>query len=188
MKLAETVVPHFFSGDARADREEATAQGLGDQEHVGNDAELRAAEQRARAPEPGLDFIHDAEDAVLAAQVDRLREVVGGRNNAAALALDRLEDHGPDVLGAGGQQLAKRVDIAERDVAEAGGRSTEVLLIAGLAGGGQGAERLAVKTVDGGDDAVPAGTRPGQLDRGLDGFRATVDKRADAQIARGDRR
>ncbi len=75
-------------------------------------------------PEPGLDLVGDEQRAELVADPAHGRQVVGGRDDDPALALDRLEQHGDDGLV---HRFPERESVAVRHRPEAGRVRPEVL-------------------------------------------------------------
>ncbi len=80
------------------------------------------SEQAAGAAEPGLDLVGDEEDVVARADLADPPQVPLGRDDHAALALDRLDDEGRGVRRDRGLE---RVGVAVRHEREAGGERAE---------------------------------------------------------------
>jgi len=105
------------------------------------------------------------------------RQVAGRRQQHAAFPLHRLDQ---DRDGRGGDRFAHRFGIVVGDEPEARGHRLEPLTVARVAGGRERGEGAAVERVVGHQDLV--GLRspdrlaalPGELDRGLVGFRTAV--------------
>ena len=132
------------AGPARADRQ-TVAERLRHRDDVGADvAAVLEPEPAAGAPEPGLHLVDDEQRLALVAEpADRL-EVAGRRGLHAAFALDRLEQDRADPLV---HRRGQRVEIGELDLAEARRQRLERLLLLGLAGRRERAERAAVERV-----------------------------------------
>src|ERR1700675_3951814 len=92
----------------------------------------------------------------------------------AAFALNGLDEDGAGLIV---DQLARRFEVAEGSVLEAGQHGIQALVVFRLTGGTEGAEGAAVEGVDGGNDLVaPArfAVQPGHLDGCLDRLGAAV--------------
>ena len=121
----------------------AVAEGLGQADDVRPDAGVLEAEPAAGAAQAGLDLVERSSAAPRSSHSSRIpSQVPGGRGHHAALALDRLDEHGGD---AGVDGPGQRVEIAEGHVAEALGHGLERLVLGRLAGGGQRGQRPAVE-------------------------------------------
>ncbi len=107
---AEYVAP----GDDGRQGHDAAPKRLAETVHVGCDAFVLAGERRSRAAEPGLDLVGDHEHVVRGAQLAHPREVSGGRDDDAGLALNRLDEERDDVRVAA-QALGECVGIAVLD-------------------------------------------------------------------------
>ena len=99
MERPKAVVPRVGCCDAGADRDETAAQRLGQHEDVRRPRLRGQAEEGARPAKPGLDFVHDAEHAVPAAQRERGGEVARRSRYHSRLALDRLQDERGNPFG-----------------------------------------------------------------------------------------
>ena len=73
------------------------ARPLPDEDHVGLDALVLDGPHAAGAPDAALHLVGDEHDAVRGAEVAQLAEPARGRDDVAALALDRLDDDRGDV-------------------------------------------------------------------------------------------
>ena len=91
---------------------------------------------------------------MLVAQVAQETHELLGQRTHAALALHRLHQNGGGFLGHG---RLHGLPVAERHLVEAFHLGTETLEILGLAAGGDGRQRAAVKGAFHGDDAVALG-------------------------------
>ncbi len=91
----------------------AVAHRLGEGTEVGLDAEqlLHAALGDAKA---GLDLVDDEEDSVLVAERARLLEEFAGRRDRAAVAHDRLDHEGGDVVSVGLEHRLEPLDVVHR--------------------------------------------------------------------------
>ena len=88
-------------GAAGGGRErQAGAECLGGQRDVAGNALVLGGEQRSGAAHAGLDLVDDQHDSVARRDLPKPFEEAGGLDNEAALALDRLDDHGCEVSGA----------------------------------------------------------------------------------------
>ena len=88
---------HVAVGDDRRDRHDAAAERLAEHVHVGHDALVVAGEGPAGAAEAGLDLVGGEQHVLLGAELADAAQVAVGRDHHAALALDRLEQHGHGV-------------------------------------------------------------------------------------------
>ena len=161
---------------------------------IGLDAVALAGEQRAGAPEAGLHFVGDEEDAVLVAEIDQHLEIVRRRRDESAFAENRLGDHGGDffvrdhalegvfemaraveIAGRILQRIRAAIAIRERNAIDLAGKRRESGLVRmRLAGEGQRHHGAAVEGVFEGDDAGTLGVGARDLDRVLDGLGAAV--------------
>ena len=87
------------AGDHRADGGVAGGHPLRAGDDVGGVAEVRAGEHRPDAAEGADDLVGDEQDVVLVADLADPLEVAGGRREAAAGILHRLEEDRGDGLG-----------------------------------------------------------------------------------------
>ena len=170
---------------------------LGGDDEVGIDAVVLTREHRTRAGEPGLHLVGDEDHAVLPAPIEQRRQEAFGGNDETALALDRLDDHGGQVVGAdllvddaqrplGGQlavggELLSELRVAERIghrcAVDLGGERSEAVLV-GHRLGGQGHREVGatvVRVVER-DDRLLVGEGAGNLDGVLDGLGARVEQ------------
>ncbi len=181
-----------------ADKRQSVGDALGRDDQIGVDALVLAREHRAGAGESGLHLVGDEHDAVLAAPVEQCRQEALGGHDEPALALDRLDDHGGEIVGAdllvddaegalGGELAVGGQLLAELRVAERVGHRRAVDL------GGEGAEAVlvghrlrrqrhrqvgaAVIGVVEGDDRLLARVGPCDLDGVLDGLGPGVEQR-----------
>ncbi len=126
---------------------------------------MLVGEQLAGATETRLDLVDAEERAVAPAERLCALEISGG-SDVHALALHRLDEEHGDVLAA--ELLLERVEIAERNLLEAGQQWPEALRELGVAVRRQRAEGQPVEAVVDGDDAAAPRRRAAQLERGLD--------------------
>ena len=197
------------AGDHRADGGVAARHALGAGDDVGHVAEVVAGEHRADAAEGADDLVGDEQHVVLVADLADPLEVAGGRREAAAGVLHRLEEDGGDGVGAleldglgdavGGpaaegllvvaQVLGRAVDVGVRHLVRAGHERLEHLLGRRDAGDRQGALRRAVVGDARRDDLVLgrlAGQLEvllGQLPGGLDGLAAAGGEEDAVEVA-----
>ncbi len=187
-RIFEQSRKHVFGRERRADRHHAAAERFREAEDVGRDAPLFAREHRARAAHARLHFVEDQERAELVAERADGGEILVVRNDHAALALDRLEQHGADVLArraARGHRVDERENIVERHVFEAGQERAERHAERGLTARGERTVTLAVKAARRDDDRrfrVIVGAR--EFERGFDRLRSAVAEERVLQIAR----
>src|SRR5688500_16754121 len=99
----------------------------------------------------------------------------------AALALDKLDDHGGGGFAHGG---VKRLNSVERNVGKAIKQRGERLTILWLPGGRERAEGPAVEAAHGGDDASAPGEDASGLERAFDRLRARVAQKYSLQPGR----
>ena len=145
----------------------------------------------AGAPDAGLHLVDHEQDAVVVAQRPELGQPPGGRDDVAALALDRLDEDGGHVGGIGERvnstssmyaapvRASASYGSAVRGVERAGRDDAEAGPLAGLAGGQrEAAERAPVEGAEEGDHVGPPGVVAGQLERRLDGLGAGVGEEA----------
>ena len=92
-----------------ATADNAAAEGLAEDVHVGDDFLELAGEHAARAREAGLDFVGDEEDVVLRADFADFLEVALRRNDYSGFALYRL---GEECDGVRRDGLFKRLRVA----------------------------------------------------------------------------
>ncbi len=145
-------VGDFGRGDGEADGE-AVAEDFGGGEDVGLDLPVLDAEPAfAGATPAGLDFVGDEVSAVLLDDGEGDLEVLFGRRDEAADALDGFGDHAGDAAGGGGLDdgfdvlgagdFAGGVGFAERAAIAVGvHRVDDADLVGGLAPGGDAGER-----------------------------------------------
>ena len=166
-------VDRFLDGAAHHDaaqRQVAGGHALGERADVGLDVPVAGGEPLARPAEAGDHLVGDEQHLVPVADLAHEREVVVGRIEHAAAAVDRLGDERRDRVGAfaddrffqqarGGlaRGLARlatllAVRIAGRDVHEAGHARLEHLPVGGHAGGAHRLQRHAVVGVLARDD------------------------------------
>ena len=126
------------------------------------------------------ELVREEDDPVLVADPAEARQEVGVGDDIAALALDRLDDHGGERVGRC-QPLEHPVlelvepGAPEGHVVDARQERPEAIVVLGL-GGGE-ADRAIGATVEGAEEREQvraAGVVPGELDRGLDRLRAGV--------------
>ena len=90
-------VHHLGACDDAGERK-PRGEALGDGDEVRLDARVLHREELAGAAEPALDLVDDEEDPVLLGQRAEAVHEVGRGGDEAALAEDRLDDHGGDAL------------------------------------------------------------------------------------------
>ena len=172
-------------GDAGADERRAdghaAAERLADRHQVGLEAECLRVKRLAGAAQPALHFVGDQQRA------GRRRDVPHGPRERrrdrphAALALDRLQDHGG---GVGGHGRPERVRIEGRHPGDARHHRREGRAVVLVPGHRQRAERAAVERVLERDEprarrALRVPVTPGELQARLDRFGpAVADERA----------
>ena len=180
------VLGDLGGGEHRTDRV-AVAQRLGRRQHVRLDVHLLVGEQRAGAAHARLDFVEDQQRAGLVAQLAQRFQVVRVARNDAALALDRLDDHGRDIIGNRG---ARGLDVVVRDVTQFRWQRLEAFGVFRLATDRHGKQRAAVERGQARDDARLVRTEfgmrvfTGELERRFVGFGARVAE----ERALGERR
>ena len=149
----------------------AVPKALGERHHIRRHALVLAGEPFAGAAQAGLDLIEHQEPAALVADPAQVLQIAVGGDLDAALAGDRLDEHGHDVLVVLGD-LAYRRKVVVRHAVEALHQGFETGLDLAVAGRGKGRERAPVEAALGDDDAgvqhlalVPI--EPRKLDRRL---------------------
>ena len=163
-------------GQQRADRE-ASGEPLGDGDGVGLHTCELGAEPRAAAADAGLHLVVEQQRAVAIAELARELEPGGVDRPDAALALDRLDQHG---AGAGADRRRERGEVVARDVLEARGHGLERLALGCRPAGGERRQRAPVEGALDAHDLVlgrAAARPPGaarELDGGLDRLGARV--------------
>ena len=177
-------------GEVGGDRE-AVAQCLGHRDDVGRHVPVLRGEPAAGAVPGGLDLVGDQQRAVPAAQPPQLRPVVVGRDDDAAVALDRLGDHGRDRL-APQQALQRGQAFRVPRTRDGVGRHQRVRVGSPhvQAGDAHGPLGPAVQAVVQIDALLPSGGQRGQQQRALVGLAAAGAEEAAAQAGRrhfGDR-
>ena len=163
----------------------AVAQPLGQGHHVGLHAVFLVAEQAAQPTHAGLHLVQDQQDALAVAPLAQSLQVVVVGDDDARLTLHRLHHHGG---GAVGGCVHHTLNVVVVDVYEARQQGREVLLVVGLAGGGNGGLGAPVEGVEGGDDFVGAVTvqlavAPGQLHGAFDGLGTAVAEEHQVEAA-----
>ncbi len=161
----------------------------------GHDALVLAGEPVAGAAEPGLDLVGDEQDAVGPAPLGDLGQEAGRRDDEAALALDRLDEHRGGVrladLGVHqGHELLERLvgavlrtgrpaeRVGHRHPVDLAGERAEAVLVRHVLRRQRHRQvGASVVGVVEGDDRLPAGGVPGDLDRVLDRLGAGVEQR-----------
>ena len=108
-------------------------------------------EPGAAAADARLHLVVDEQRAVAVAELAREREALGVDRPDAALALDRLDEHGAGVRADRGRE---RGEVVARHVLEAGGHGLERLALRGRPAGCERRERAAVERALDADDAV----------------------------------
>ncbi len=82
-------------------RVETAREGFPHDGHIWPDVFVLAGKELTGATQPGLDFIRNQQDVVLAADFSHALEIAHRRDNDPRLALDRLQHHGRRVGGDG---------------------------------------------------------------------------------------
>ena len=182
-----------------------TADALADGHEVRDDVPVLGRPGPARPPEAALDLVEDEDRAVAVAQLAQPGEEAVGWDDDAAVALDRFDDDGGDRSDPGGRILQRVPDERERHLAGAVARAQRpaIRIRVGqevgvrVAPGRSPHPRLAVEADDPaaatevaareGDDLVPPGQRPGQLERGVVGVRAAQPEQDPIEPGRRDR-
>ena len=166
----EIAAPGLVAVETGADRHQAAAQRLGQQQHVRLHALGLRREQMAGAPQAGLDLVEHEQRAVAFAQGLGRRQITGRRRDHAGFALHRFDEERGHALLA--QDRFQRIQIAVGHVRIAVAADQERLAIDALAGDADRAEGLAVETGRRADHQFALGRRAREFDRGLDHFRA----------------
>jgi len=170
---------HRVVGEHARDRIEAAREGLADDHRVRTDPRVLVGEQLSGAPEPGLDLVDHQQRPVPRGDLAQPRQVVGRRDDDAALALDRLDQHGDGALA---HRLGDRVGVAVGQHAESPGEWTEARAVLIFRRESDDGGRAAVEIVGEDEDlALPVGHAAhrlpplaGHLDGRLDPLGAAV--------------
>ncbi len=130
----------------------------------------------ARAAEPGLDFVHNEQDAALVAERAHALEVLLPGRPDPSLTLDRLEQYGRHL---GRHRSFESSEIPPGDVAKTVGQGLERFVLSGLAGGMKGGQRPPVERPVRAQHHVTAAAPPlpGQLDGALVCLGAAVSEK-----------
>jgi hypothetical protein len=147
--------------------------------------------ERPGAAHPGLDLVRDEQGAVPGAQIAGPRQVLLGRHDAAGLSLHRLHHesrHRRPYLLRFGELRLQRVRVAVRHEAHVLQPARERLAERAFSHERERAHGLAVKPAEGGNEEIPPGVEPGELDGSFDGVGAVVDEEGVREVARGDHR
>src|SRR5829696_6632905 len=129
--------------------------------------------------ETGLDLVGGEEDVLAGADLADVAQVAVGRDDHAALALDRLDE---DRHGVRGDRSLEGREVAVRDHVEAGGERAEPVAGIGIVGEADDGRGAAVEVAAGHDDPRLVGGHAldlvaplaADLDGGLDGLGAGV--------------
>ncbi len=146
-------------GQHRADRK-AAAERLRQRHHVRRHADALVGEEIAGAAHAGLHLVERQQQAVLVTELAQRFEEGLWRGAHAALALHRLDQ---DTRGVRPDRLLHRFEIAMRHLVEAVHWRAKAFEIFGGAGGGERAERAAVKRALEGDKPITLGMPLGEL-------------------------
>src|SRR6202022_4482294 len=146
-------------------------------QNVGHDVLAREGEGAAGS-KPGLDLVAYKKDAAGVASFADTPQVTVGGHADAALSLDGLDDHGRDRVV---QDLVQRLEVIERDVADAFQHRREGIAILRVGGGGEGAKGASVIGAVRGDDADASGGDTREFEPRLDRFGARVPEGDPAQ-------
>ncbi len=182
---------HFGTRDCEADGE-AVAETFGTGHNVGRDSPLFDAEPLIAGTSPaGLDFVTNEDAAVFADDIGDDLEVLFGRSDEAADALDGFCDHTGDAAGGGGFDevfdILRALDvtgwICEREGAaiaigivreDDAGLGLRTDFPGRMTGEGESHGGTAVIGVAEGDDVGGTGVAAGEHDGGFVGFGAAV--------------
>jgi len=175
--LHEFVVSHD-SGD----RDDTTAESLGEASDIGADAFVLLSEELTSAAHTGLDFVADEGDVVLGAELAGFSHVSGGRDDDTAFTLDGFEHETSHLLVMLFEGFAKLLLVAEFNDLEAGDDGAEHLAVFFFISDGDGGHTTAVEVTGAGNDEGLVlgdslfGVAPGadELDGGFDGFSTSV--------------
>jgi hypothetical protein len=155
--------------------------------------------------DPGLDLVGDVQDPLLGAELAQRREEAVAGDDEPALAHDRLDDDGGDVLRADGRAhlvdralgarraapIGRRprgaaVRVGERQAVDLGSERPEALLVrSDLGGERHRQERPPVERVVEHHHGRPAGHVPGDLHRVLHGLGARVRQHRHLRVVAG---
>ena len=174
----------------RADRQQAAAQRLAQNQPIGPDALVFKRKPAAGAAQPGLHFVQDQQHVLPRAPVAQLGKKTGRRQHNAGLALNRLDQHGAAVGRGGGAHAGH---VAKIKKLEARGKRAKTGAVIGLAGGaddgGGAAMKIAARHQNIGlpvrhtlDTVAPAARR---LDRGFHRFGTGVHRQGPLKTSHG---
>ncbi len=161
----------------------SAAEPLRQSDDVRLDIIVLVGEHPASATQAGLDLIEDQHGSVGVAHLAGGGQVLRSCGIDTALAQHRLQQHG---TGARADCAAKRLDVVEGHVHEAGGKRSEALVVLRLAGRRQRAERASMERLEGADDLVSlrsdvlVAMLAGELDGRFHRLRAAVAQEAPA--------
>ena len=167
----EQLVEYPFAGEHGADRNMSAGERFGDQHQVGLDTPVFEREEAAGAAHAGLDFVGDHQGSVLAAQRERLREIVV-RGQVYALALDRLDHEGRDLPGR--ERALQRRKVVEGNFGAIRQEGAETLAEDFVADQRDRTIGEAMEGMTAIDEPRPAGGCAGELDGGFDRFGAGI--------------
>ncbi|CVN11728.1 Uncharacterised protein [Streptococcus pneumoniae] len=181
---------HHLGAAGDAGERHAAGDALGGRHQVRLDALGLGGEPGAGAGDAGLDLVRDEQDVVGLAPLDHGRQEALGRDDEAALALDRLHDHGGQVVGTdlllqrgdgalrglgAGQAVPQRVGAGH--AVDLGGERSEAVLVGhGLGGQRHRQGGAAVIGVVERGHGLLAGVGAGHLDGVLHGLGAGIEQ------------
>ena len=134
--------------DKRADRH-AAREAFRERHDIGLYTVFFIGEELARAADARLDLVEDEQRVIFVAELAHALEVAGRWRVDAALALDRLEQHGARLVAHHGRELR---EVVVMDVVEAVRQRPEALVVMRLARRRQRRDRAAVEGVPRADD------------------------------------
>ncbi len=206
MRAARPALHEALPRDDHPDRQ-ARAEALGERRDVGRHAPMLAGEHAAGAADTRLDLVRDHQDAVAVAQRAQPRQEARRRDDVAALALDRLDEHRRHLARRHGAREQDVLDVVEhraplvlarekraigvgvRHERDARHRREKALLLRVLARGErERAHRAPVEAAEEPDEARPPRDVARELERGLDTLRPRLAEEAHRRLVHGRKR
>jgi hypothetical protein len=170
-----------------AHRNQTSAEGLGETDHVGHQPLLVLEGAEASGPAHArLDLIDDQERAPVVAATERAGQIARRGGQGSPLAQHRLHHQRRHVAPA--QHAIQGVEVVEGDALDAGHQRAVAVPEVRVVHQRQRAHGLAVVGPLHAHEPLLAGGRPGELDGSLHGLRAAGAEEHPLQVARQGRR
>ena len=169
-------------GKASRDRQHTTTQSLAQDDDVGTDAVVLAAQHLACTGDTGLHLVGDEQHVVLVAQVVAFLQIAIIGHKHASLALDGLDDEGCYLLAIFLESVLKGLGVIVGDADEAWGERAVVGIRAGVVAHGDDGDGASVEVALAADDLhlfvvntfLDRTPTTCQLQRGLNGLGTRV--------------